>query len=160
MHNGAAGVYANGTGTEVWANNVFSCASGPVSHGFYASGNGTIYATGISAYSGGQRSSIFSGDIPAGYIHASNSMVHIDGIGSAICYAVGLCNVSHVVGYAARAPTIFMDPDQEAIWTDRDLTAGLLAGMVFFESDQRISGAKLALEMVKLTVLGDAMASL
>jgi hypothetical protein len=160
VHNGAANIYAYGTGTLVEANNLFLYSSGPVSHGMYAAGNGTVHASNIDIYSGGERSSAFSGDDPGGYVHVQDSIAHTDGIGSAVCYALGLCNITNVVGHASHAPTMFMDSDQEGIWTDCDLTAGLLGGMVLFGSSTRLSGARLTLNHTKLTVLGETMPSL
>lgn len=160
VHNGAANIYVYGTDTVVYAGNLWLYSSGPVSHGLYAAGNGTIYATNIEHYSGAYRSSAFSGDSPAGFVHVSDSIAHTDGHGSAICYALGLCNITNVIGHASNAPVMFMDADQEGIWTNCDLTAGDLAGMVFFGSGDRESGAELTLDHSKLTVLGDTMASL
>lgn len=160
VHNGAANVYSYGTGTVVYVDDSFLYSSGPVSHGLYASGNGTIHGFNLRHYSGGYRSSAFSGDSPAGYVHVSDSIAHTDGIGSAICYALGLCNITNVIGHASDSPTLFMDSNQEAIWTDCDLTAGKLAGMVLFGSSTRVSGAELTLDNTKLTVLGKTMASL
>lgn len=160
VHNGAANIYVYGTDTVVYADNLWLYSSGPVSHGLYAAGNGTVYATNIEHYSGAYRSSAFSGDSPGGYVHVSDSIAHTDGHGSAICYALGLCNITNVIGHASSAPVMFMDSDQEGIWTDCDLTAGDLAGMVLFGSAARESGAELTLDHSKLTVLGDTMASL
>lgn len=160
VHNGAANVYSYGTDTVVYVKDTFLYSSGPVSHGLYASGNGTVYGSNLRHYSGGYRSSAFSGDNPAGYVHVTDSVAHTDGIGSAICYALGLCNITNVIGHASRSPTLFMDSDQEAVWTNCDLTAGKLAGMVLFGSSTRVTGAELRLENTKLTVLGDSMASL
>jgi hypothetical protein len=56
--------------------------------------------------------------------------------------------------------TPLQDSTQEGIWTDCDLTAGLLAGMVLFGSAERLATAKLTLDHTKLTVLGSSMASL
>ena len=53
-----------------------------------------------------------------------------------------------------------MDSDQEGIWTNCDLTAGDLAGMVLFGSAERVSGAELTLDHTKLSVLGKDMATL
>lgn len=160
VHNGAANIYVYGTDTVVYANNLWLYSSGPVSHGLYAAGNGTVYATNVEHYSGAYRSSAFSGDSPGGYVHVSDSIAHTDGHGSAICYALGLCNITNVIGHASNAPVMFMDSDQEGIWTNCDLTAGDLAGMVLFGSADRESGAELTLDHSKLTVLGDTMASL
>lgn len=144
----------------VEAKDLFLYASGPVSHGIYGAGNGTIHASNVQVYTGGYRSSAFSGDNPAGYVHVKDSVAHTDGVGSAICYALGLCNLTNVIGHAANAPTMFMDSNQEGIWTNCDLTAGRLAGMVLFGSQARLSGAKLTLDHTKLTVLEESMASL
>lgn len=160
VHNGAANIYAYGTGTEVQVSNTQLYSSGPVSHGLYASGNGTIYGSNLKHYSGGYRSSSFSGDSPAGYIHVSDSVAHTEGVGSAICYALGLCNITSTIGHTSKAPAMFMDGIQEAIWTDCDLTAGLLAGMIVFSSQSRETGATLSLIDTKLTVLGKTMPGL
>ncbi|KAG9958800.1 hypothetical protein KCU61_g8077, partial [Aureobasidium melanogenum] len=160
VHNGAANVYSYGTDTVVYVDDTFLYSSGPVSHGLYASGNGTVYGSNIRHYSGGYRSSAFSGDNPAGYVHVSDSVTHTDGLGSAICYALGLCNITNVIGHASSSPTMFMDSNQEAFWKDCDLTAGKLAGMVLFGSSVKVSGAELTLDHTRLTVLGSTMANL
>ncbi|GAB7355620.1 hypothetical protein MBLNU459_g6344t1 [Dothideomycetes sp. NU459] len=160
VHNGAANVYSYGTDTVVHIENTVLYSSGPVSHGLYGAGNGTIIAKNVDHYSGGMRSSAFSGDNPAGYIHVSDSVAHTDGIGSAVCYALGLCNITNVIGHSSHAPVMFMDSNQEGIWTDCDLTAGLLAGMIIFSSAVRSSGGAVTLDHTKLTTLGSTMPSL
>lgn len=157
VHNGAANVYTFGTGSETTITNSQLYSSGPVSHGLYAAGNGTIYGQYLKHYSGGDRSSAFSGDSPGGYIHVRDSVAHTDGIGSAVCYALGLCNITNVIGHASRSPIMFMDGVQEGIWTNCDLTAGLLAGFIMFSSGPRSEGATLLIENSKVTVLGDEM---
>lgn len=160
VHSGAANIYVYGTGSVLHANHLWLYSSGPVSHGIYAAGNGTVYAHNVAHYSGGYRSSAFSGDNPAGYVHVWDSVAHTDGHGSAICYALGVCNLTNTIGHASSAPVMFMDSDQTGIWTNCDLTAGYLAGMVLFGSMIREAGAELTLDHTKLTVLGDDMASL
>lgn len=157
VHNGAANVYAYGTGSVATISNSDLYSSGPVSHGLYAAGNGTIIGTNIKHYSGGNRCSSFSGDSPGGDIYVSNSVAHTDGIGSAICYALGLCNITNTIGHASRSPIMFMDGVQTGVWTGCDLTAGLLAGTVMFSSGSRSTGGELTLENTKLTVLGKTM---
>lgn len=156
-HNGAANVYSFGTGTVVYINDAWLYSSGPVAHGLYASGNGTIYGTNIEVYSGGNRASGFSGDSPGGYVHVTNGVVHTDGIGSAICYALGLCNITNVIGHASRSPAMFSDGVQTGIWTNCDLTAGLLGGFIQFSSMTKEAGATVTLDHSKLTVLGSTM---
>jgi hypothetical protein len=160
VHHGAAGIYAYGSGTEVYVDNAWLYSSGPTSHGLYASGNGTIYATNVEHYSGGNRCSSFSGDNPAGYVHVTDAVAHTDGISSAICYALGLCNMTNVIGHASHAPVTFSDGPQTTIWKDSDLTAGLLGGVVLFSSQSRVSGASVTFENSKLTVLGKTMPSI
>ena len=160
VHHGAAGIYSFGSGTEVYVDHAWLYSSGPTSHGLYASGNGTIHATNVDHYSGGNRCSSFSGDNPAGYIHVTDAVAHTDGIGSAICYALGLCNMTNVIGYASRAPVTFSDGAQTTIWKDSDLTAGLLGGVVLFSSQTIVSGASVTFENSKLTVLGNTMPSI
>lgn len=160
VHNGAANLYVYGTDSVAYVDNVVLYSSGPTSHGLYGAGNGTIYAPNIEHYSGGMRCSSFSGDSPAGYIHVSDSVAHTDGIGSAVCYALGLCNITNVIGHASHAPVMFMDSVQEGIWTNCDLTAGLLAGMVLFGSAERQAGGTVTLDHTKLTTLGKTMPSL
>lgn len=67
VHNGAANIYSYGSDTYVYASDLWLYSSGPVAHGLYAGGNGTIYANNIAHYSGGYRSSAFAGDDPAGW---------------------------------------------------------------------------------------------
>lgn len=157
VHNGAANIFAYGEGTVVDVDNAFLYSSGPVSHGLYAAGNATIRANNIRHYSGGNRASSFSGDNPAGYVHVTNAVAHTDGIGSAICYALGLCNMTNVIGHASHAPVTFSDSKQTTIWTNSDITAGLLAGVVLFSSMTRSTGASVTFDHSKLTVLGDTM---
>lgn len=79
VHNGAANIYSYGADTVAYVNNAFLYSSGPVSHGLYASTAGSVYANNIAHYSGGMRSSSFSGDAPEGYIHVTNAIAHTDG---------------------------------------------------------------------------------
>lgn len=140
--------------------NAWLYSSGPTSHGLYAAGNGTIIANNIKHYSGGNRCSSFSGDSPAGYVHVYNAIAHTDGVGSAICYALGLCNMTNVIGYASHAPVTFSDGAQTSIWTNSDVTAGLLGGVVLFSSSTREAGASVTFDHSKLTVLGKTMPGL
>lgn len=116
-----------------------------------------MYASNVHHYSGGNRASSFSGDSPAGYVHVHDSTAHTDGIGSAVCYALGLCNMTNVIGHASNAPVTFSDGVQTTIYTDSDVTAGLLAGVVIFSSSTRESGAEVTFTNSRLTVLGDDM---
>lgn len=126
----------------------------------YASGNATIYANNIRHYSGGNHCSSFSGDSPAGYVHVNNAIAHTDGIGSALCYALGLCNMTNIVGHASHSPVTFSDGPQTSIWKNSDVTAGLLAGTVIFSSMVRQAGASVTFDNSKLTVLGEIMSAL
>lgn len=159
-HNGAANLYSYGTGSVAYVDNAWLYSSGPVSHGLYAGGNGTVYGSNIKHYSGGNRCSSFSGDNPAGYINIRDAVAHTDGIGSAICYALGLCNMTNVVGHASRSPVMFMDGPQTGIWTNCDVTAGLLGGVVIFSSMTREAGATVTFDHSTLTVLGSSMPAL
>jgi hypothetical protein len=160
VHNGAANVFAYGTGTTVYVSNTDLYSSGPVSHGLYAAGNATIYASNVRHYSGGNRCSSFSGDSPAGYLYVSDSVAHTAGIGSAIFYALGETYGTDVVGLAEKAPMLFSDGAQKAVLKNVDLTAGLLAGTVMFSSSQRRSGASISFENSRLTTLKKDMAAL
>ncbi|KAI9738387.1 MAG: hypothetical protein M1834_008890 [Cirrosporium novae-zelandiae] len=160
VHNGAANVYSYGSGSYVYVDGAFLYSSGPVSHGLYAGGNGTIYATNVEHYSGGNRCSSFSGDSPAGYVYVSDSVAHTDGIGSAIAYALGTVELTNVIGHASNAPALFMDANQIASFTDCDLTAGLLGGIMIFSSADRYSGASVTFTDSKLTTLGATMPAL
>ncbi len=102
-------------------------------------------------FSGGIRSSSFSGDSPAGYIHVRDSIAHTAGIGSAIFYALGDIYATNVVGLAEQAPIVFMDGAQKAYLTNCDVTAGLLGGVALFSSQTRQSGAVLSLDNTKIT---------
>jgi hypothetical protein len=156
-HNGAANLYSFGTGSVAYVDNVWLYSSGPTAHGLYAGGNGTVYGSNINAYSGGNRCSIFSGDNPVGYIHITNAVVHTDGIGSAVCYALGLCNITNVIGHASRSPVMFSDGTQTGVLKNCDLTAGLLGGFVQFSSMVKRSGASITLDHSRLTILGNTM---
>ncbi|TVY15303.1 hypothetical protein LARI1_G006630 [Lachnellula arida] len=159
-HNGAANIYAYGTGTVVYVDNAWLYSSGPVSHGVYASGNGTVYASHVQQYSGGRRSSSFSGDSPAGYVHISDSVAHAAGVGSASFYALGEIYADNVVSISENGPVIFMDGAQKAYLTNCDATAGLLGGVAIFSSMVRESGAILSLTSSKITTTGDTLPGL
>ncbi|KAI1629964.1 hypothetical protein EDD37DRAFT_604829 [Exophiala viscosa] len=159
-HHGAANLYTYGSGSTTYVDNAWLYSSGPTSHGLYAGGNGTVHAQNVVHYSGGNRCSSFSGDNPAGYIHVQNAVAHTDGVGSAICYALGLCNMTNVIGHASHAPVTFSDGVQTTIWTNSDLTAGLLGGVVLFSSATVESGASVTFDNSKLTVLGKTMPGL
>ncbi|PYI01639.1 hypothetical protein BO78DRAFT_353318 [Aspergillus sclerotiicarbonarius CBS 121057] len=160
VHNGAANVYSYGTGSTVYVSHTDLYSSGPVSHGLYASGNGTIYGSNLRHYSGGNRCSSFSGDNPAGYIHVTDAVAHTAGIGSAIFYTLGASYGTDVVGRAEKAPSLFSDGAQTSVFENVDFTAGLLAGTVMFSSSTRSSGASLTFSNSRLTTLGEDMAAL
>ncbi|PMD14251.1 hypothetical protein NA56DRAFT_584071 [Hyaloscypha hepaticicola] len=160
VHNGAANVYVYGTDSIVYVDNSWLYSSGPVSHGVYASGNGTAYVSNVQHFSGGKRSSSFSGDSPAGYIHVSDSVAHTTGIGSATFYALGEIHASNVVALSENGPTLFMDGIQKAYLTNCETTAGLLGGVAIFSSQVRTSGAILSLKSSKITTLGADMPGL
>ncbi|PYH32051.1 uncharacterized protein BO87DRAFT_441599 [Aspergillus neoniger CBS 115656] len=128
VHNGAANVYAYGTGTTVYVSNTDLYSSGPVSHGLYAAGNGTVYASNLRHYSGGKRSSSFSGDSPGGYIYVTDAIAHTAGVGSAIFYTLGDSYGKDVVGKSENGPSLFSDGAQSSVFENVDFTAGLLAG--------------------------------
>ncbi|KAL3462462.1 hypothetical protein BJX64DRAFT_277181 [Aspergillus heterothallicus] len=160
VHNGAANIFAYGTGTTVYVTNTDLYSSGPVAHGLYAAGNATIHASNVRAYSGGNRCSSFSGDGPAGYIYVEDSVAHTAGIGSAIFYALGEIHGTNVVGLAKKAPVLFSDGWQKAYFENVDLTAGLLAGTVMFSSAERRTGAVLSFTNSRLTTLTKDMPAL
>lgn len=141
MHNGAANVYAYGTDTVVNVTNTWLYSSGPVSHGLYASGNATIHGSNIAHFSGGRRSSAFSGDSPRGTVHVRNSVAHTAGVGSATFYALGEISADNVVSVSEKGPVVFMDGAQNVSIAHSDCTAGLLGGLVIFSSQVRLSGA-------------------
>ncbi|CZR51379.1 uncharacterized protein PAC_01254 [Phialocephala subalpina] len=154
VHNGAANIYVYGTDSVVYVNNAWLYSSGPVSHGVYASGNGTAYVSNVQHFSGGMRSSSFSGDSPAGYLYISDSVAHTTGIGSATFYALGDIYATNVVAISEQGPTVFMDGAQKAYLTNCETTAGLLGGVAIFSSQTRQSGAILSLKNSKITTLG------
>ena len=149
-----------GTDSVVYVDNAWLYSSGPVSHGVYASGNGTAYVSNVRHFSGGKRSSSFSGDSPAGYLHISDSVAHTTGIGSATFYALGEVYATNVVAISENGPTIFMDGLQKAYLTNCETTAGLLGGVAIFSSQERQSGAVLSLKNSKITTLGSTMPGL
>ncbi|OJJ47363.1 hypothetical protein ASPZODRAFT_142097 [Penicilliopsis zonata CBS 506.65] len=160
VHDGAANIYAYGTGSAVYVSDVDLYSSGPVSHGLYAAGNGTIYANNIRHYSGGNRASSFSGDNPGGYLYVTDAVAHTAGIGSATFYTLGKSYGTDVVGRTDQAPSVFSDGAQSSVFVRVDLTAGLLAGTVLFCSADRQSGAELSFTDSRLTTLGSDMAAL
>ncbi|KAJ5279588.1 hypothetical protein N7478_004960 [Penicillium angulare] len=159
-HNGAANVFAYGTDTVVYVDDVDLYSSGPTAHGLYAAGNGTIVANNVRHYSGGNRCSSFSGDNPGGYINVTDAVAHTAGIGSAIIYTLGKSYLTNVVGKTEQAPCVFSDGDQLTSFKNSELTCGLLAGTVLFSSSTRGSGASISLEDTVLTTTGEDMAGL
>ncbi|SCO43064.1 uncharacterized protein FFMR_07194 [Fusarium fujikuroi] len=160
VHNGAANVYSYGTGTVVNVTNSWLYSSGPVSHGLYASGNGTIHAKNLQHYSGGHRSSAFSGDSPAGYIYVEDSVSHVRGVGSATYYALGEIHATNVASVSERGPVVFSDGKQKIYIKDCSAQAGLLGGAVLFSSSERRAGAVLDLEDTTITTTGKTMPGL
>ncbi|GAQ45084.1 hypothetical protein AtubIFM55763_006528 [Aspergillus tubingensis] len=159
VHNGAANIYSYGNNTYVSISDSSLYSSGPVSHGLYAAGYGTIVGRNLEHYSGAYRSSSFAGDSPQGYVYVYDSVAHTAGIGSAIIYGQGTVYAEKIVGYAERAPVAFLDTAQIDIY-DSDLTAGLLAGAVVFSSGTRGSGSEINFTNSRLTVLPEAAAAL
>lgn len=149
-HNGAANLYAYGQGTLVEISDAWLYSSGPNAHGLYAAGNGTIIASNIDHYSGGNRCSAFAGDYPASNFTITKAVSRTDGIGSAIAFVVGYGKLDSVVGYAANAPALF-HLSGHAIAKNSDLTASLLGGVVFFGIEKSES-LSLTLEDTKLAV--------
>ncbi|KAL6235087.1 hypothetical protein BDW75DRAFT_230593 [Aspergillus navahoensis] len=149
VHNGAANVFAYGTGTTVHVRNT----------DLYSSCNGTIYTSNIRHYSGGNRCSSFPGDTPAGYVYVRNAVAHTAGVGSAIFYALGEVYGTDLDGLAERAPILFSDGAQKAVFKNVEFTAGLLAGTVMFSSAERQSGASVSFENSRLTTWKKDMAS-
>ncbi|KAI0133483.1 hypothetical protein BJ170DRAFT_164081 [Xylariales sp. AK1849] len=160
VHNGAANVYSYGNGTVVNVDHAWLYSSGPVSHGLYASGGGTIIGKNIEHFSGGKRSSSFSGDSPAGTVYVYDSHAHSQGVGSATFYALGTIYAENVVSLAENAPVVFMDGIQNATLVNCDATAGLLGGVAIFSSQIRESGGKLELIDSKITTVGDIIPGL
>ncbi|VZH91368.1 unnamed protein product [Fusarium fujikuroi] len=160
VHNGAANVYSYGTGTVINVTNSWLYSSGPVSHGLYASGNGTIHAKNLQHYSGGHRSSAFSGDSPAGYIYVEDSVSHVRGIGSATYYALGEIHATNVASVSEQGPVVFSDGKQKIYIKDCSAQAGLLGGTVLFSSSERRAGAVLDLEDTTITTTGKTMPGL
>ncbi|KKY14444.1 hypothetical protein UCRPC4_g06720 [Phaeomoniella chlamydospora] len=158
-HNGAASIYGYGNDTYVYVNNSDLYSSGPLSHGLYAAGYGTIIGRNVRHYSGAYRSSSYAGDSPKGYIYVYDSESHTAGLGSAVFYAQGIIHAEHVIGYTENAPVLFVDGATVSI-SHSDLTAGLLAGMVTFSSGTRQSGSTINLIDTRLTVLPETAAGL
>lgn len=154
VHNGAANIYVYGNNSYVYVSDSSLYSSGPVSHGLYAAGYGTIVEKNLRHYSGAYRSSSFAGDSPKGYVYVYNSIAHTAGIGSAIFYGQGTVYAENIVGRAQQAPVAFLDGSQVEIHGS-DLTAGLLAGAVIFSSGSRKSGSGISLTNSCLTVLPD-----
>ncbi|KAL4982328.1 hypothetical protein BDW68DRAFT_192237 [Aspergillus falconensis] len=132
VHDGAANIFAYGTGTTVCVRNTGLRSSGPASHGLYAAGNGKIYASNIRHYSGSNLCSSYSGDTPARYVYVRNAVAHTAGAGSAIFYALGEVYGADI-GLAEKAP--------------------IDGGTVMFPSAERQSGASVSLENSRLTTL-------
>ncbi|KAM0751313.1 hypothetical protein T439DRAFT_313638 [Meredithblackwellia eburnea MCA 4105] len=136
-HNGAAGWFTYGAGSVLNVSHSNFYATGPLSHGIYAAGNGTAYADDFTCRSEGYRSSCFSGDYPAGDLYISNSRAQTWGLGSAVAYALGKMYLTNVNGYAYQAPAVFMDGNQTLVVTDSDIEGGLFAGIVLFNSQAK-----------------------
>lgn len=138
--------------------NAWLYSSGPLSHGIYGAGNGTVVARNVKHYSGGMRSSSFSGDTPAAYFHLYDSYAHTAGIGSASYYVLGEFYVENCVALSENAPTIFMDGAQNITLVNTDSTAGLLGGVVAFSSQTRLEGANITFIDSTLHLLNDTPA--
>lgn len=154
MHNGAANIYSYGADTVVNVTDAWLYSSGPVSHGLYASGNGTIYGANLVHFSGGHRSSSFSGDSPKGVIHIRDSVAHSQGIGSATYYALGEIFADNVVSVSEQGPVVFMDGKQNVSLVNCDATAGLLGGIVIFSSSIREAGSSIKIVDSRITANG------
>jgi hypothetical protein len=159
VHNGAANIYVYGNNSYAYVSDSSLYSSGPVSHGLYAAGYGTVVGKNLRHYSGAYRSSSFAGDSPKGYVYVYDSIAHTAGIGSAIFYGQGTVYAENIVGHAQQAPIAFLDGSQVEIH-ESDLTAGLLAGAVIFSSGSRESGSEISLTNSRLTVLPDDAAGL
>ncbi|CAF1433085.1 unnamed protein product [Adineta ricciae] len=159
-HNGASNVYSYGNGSYVYVENSVLYSSGPAAHGLYAGGYGTIVGNYINHYSGGNRCSSFSGDLPASYVAVFNSIAHTSGIGSAIFYALGTITAANVTGHAKRSPTLFSDGPSISTFINCHLTAGLLGGTVIHSIKIRQKGAMVSFINSKLTTLGNTMPAL
>lgn len=159
VHNGAANVYVYGNNSYAFISDSSLYSSGPVSHGLYAAGYGTVVGKNLRHYSGAYRSSSFAGDSPKGYVYVYDSIAHTAGIGSAIFYGQGTVYAENIVGHAQQAPIAFLDGSQIDIH-ESDLTAGLLAGAVIFSSGARQSGSEISFTNSRLTVLPDEAAGL
>ncbi|KAF3771410.1 hypothetical protein M406DRAFT_35990 [Cryphonectria parasitica EP155] len=160
VHNGAANIYSYGSDTIVNVTDAWLYSSGPVSHGLYASGNGTIYGANLAHFSGGHRSSSFSGDSPKGIIHVRDSVAHAQGIGSATYYALGEIFADNVVSVSEQGPVVFMDGKQNVSLVNCDATAGLLGGMVIFSSSIREAGASISVADSRIAANGSNMPGL
>ncbi|KAJ5699150.1 hypothetical protein N7462_001155 [Penicillium macrosclerotiorum] len=152
VHNGAANVYVYGNGSYAYISDSSLYSSGPVSHGLYAAGYGTVVGKNLQHYSGAYRSSSFAGDSPKGYVYVFDSIAHTAGIGSAIFYGQGTVYAKNIIGFAQKAPIAFLDGAQINIH-ESDLTAGLLAGAVIFSSGTRESGSQINFTNSRIGVL-------
>ncbi|KAH7177011.1 hypothetical protein EDB81DRAFT_898609 [Dactylonectria macrodidyma] len=159
-HNGAANVYAYGTGTEVEITDSYLYSSGPVAHGLYAAGNATIIADNVVHYSGGYRSSAFAGDVPDGDLNITNSVSHTTGIGSAIFYVSGHIYGKNVIGQADKAPVVIMDGDYSIELYDCQLTTGNLGGLLHFSSGTRTSSGTWKIVDSIISSTNDAVSTL
>lgn len=159
-HNGAANVYAYGTGTMVTIEDSILYSSGPVAHGLYAAGNSTIVARNVQHYSGGYRSSSFAGDVPKGDLNITNCVSHTTGIGSATFYVSGTIHASNVAGYCEKAPAVFMDGNYAIHISESDLTGNNLAGMIIFSSGSRQSEGVVTINNSVIRATGSATATL
>lgn len=160
VHNGAAQFYSYGENTVVEVSNAWLYSSGPVSHGLYAAGYGTIIGRNVQVYSGGRRSSSFSGDSPVGHVYVYDSIAHAAGIGSATFYALGDIYGENVLSLSEMGPVVFSDGGNTIDLVNCDCTAGLLGGVVMFSDAQRQSGATLNLTNTKFTTTGTEMPAL
>jgi hypothetical protein len=159
VHNGAANVYVYGNDSYAFVSNSVLYSSGPVSHGLYAAGYGTVGGRNLQHYSGAYRSSAFAGDNPKGYVYVYDSVAHTSGVGSAIFYGQATVHAENIWGHADNAPIAFLDDSQIDVHAS-DLTTGLLAGVVIFSSGTRESGSSCSLNNSRLTVLADRGAGL
>ncbi|KAL4821932.1 hypothetical protein BDW67DRAFT_171947 [Aspergillus spinulosporus] len=137
-HNGAANVYAYGTGSVAYVDNAWTYSSGLTAHGLYAAGNATIYAKNVHHFTAVL---LFLG-ITAGYLYIEDSVAHTTGIGSAIAFVVKHVNLTN----------------GHAVATNCDLTAGLLGGAVIFTISKETQAYpfQFTLDHTRLRVMGDA----
>lgn len=110
VHNGAANIYVYGNNSFAYVSDSNLYSSGPVSHGLYAAGYGTVVGRNLRHYSGAYRSSAFAGDSPKGYVYTYDSIAH-----TAVIFSSGNRQSGSEINFTNSRLTVLPD-DAAGLW--------------------------------------------